>query len=60
MTGSTVWGATRAYRWECLQRVLPLEERLGWDGIDEFKANALGWRTETLEAASVPASPPRG
>lgn len=49
VTGSTVWGATRAYRWGCLQQVLPLEERLGWDGIDEFKANALGWKTETLK-----------
>jgi glycosyltransferase involved in cell wall biosynthesis len=49
VTGSTVWGATRAYRWKCLQQVLPLEERLGWDGIDEFKANALGWSTETLK-----------
>ena len=49
VTGSTVWGATRAYRWECLQQVLPLEERLGWDGIDEFKAKALGWKTETLK-----------
>jgi biofilm PGA synthesis N-glycosyltransferase PgaC len=48
LTGSTVWGATRAYRWACLQDVLPLEERLGWDGIDEFKANARGWRTATL------------
>jgi hypothetical protein len=27
---------------------MPLEERLGWDGIDEFKANARGWRTQTL------------
>ena len=25
----------------------PLEERLGWDGIDEFKANARGWSTRT-------------
>ena len=24
-------------------------ERLGWDGIDEFKANALGWRTTAFE-----------
>jgi poly-beta-1,6-N-acetyl-D-glucosamine synthase len=48
LTGSTVWGATRAYRWDCLQQVLPFEERLGWDGVDEFKANALGWRTETF------------
>ncbi len=47
VTGTTVWGASRAWRWECLRQVLPLEERLGWDGIDEFKANALGWRTRT-------------
>lgn len=48
VTGSTVWGATRAYRWQCLQEVLPLEERLGWDGMDEFKANARGWRTKAF------------
>lgn len=48
LTGSTVWGATRAYRRECLEQLLPLEERLGWDGIDEFKANALGWRTRIV------------
>jgi biofilm PGA synthesis N-glycosyltransferase PgaC len=48
VTGSTVWGASRAYRRECLQAVLPLEPRLGWDGIDEFKANARGWRTRTV------------
>jgi poly-beta-1,6-N-acetyl-D-glucosamine synthase len=40
-----VRGATRAYRWECLQAVSPLEERMGWDGIDEVKANLRGWRT---------------
>lgn len=49
VTGTTVWGASRAYRWECLQAVLPLEERVAWDGIDEFKANARGWRTQTFE-----------
>jgi poly-beta-1,6-N-acetyl-D-glucosamine synthase len=48
LTGSTVWGASRAYRRECLEAVLPFEERLGWDGIDEFKANARGWVTRTL------------
>lgn len=47
-TGGMVWGAARAYRWECLQRVLPLEERMGWDGIDVAKANALGWTTRVL------------
>ena len=49
VTGSTVWGASRAFRWRCLQDVLPFERRLAWDGIDEFKANALGWRTTAFE-----------
>ena len=49
VTGSTVWGASRAFRWECLQEVLPFEERVAWDGIDEFKANARGWRTHAFE-----------
>jgi glycosyltransferase involved in cell wall biosynthesis len=49
VTGSTVWGASRAFRWACLQDVLPFEERVAWDGIDEFKANARGWRTQAFE-----------
>jgi biofilm PGA synthesis N-glycosyltransferase PgaC len=49
VTGSTVWGASRAYRWECLQEILPFEERVAWDGVDEFKANARGWRTMAFE-----------
>jgi glycosyltransferase involved in cell wall biosynthesis len=49
VTGTTVWGASRAYRWECLQEILPFEERVGWDGLDEFKANARGWRTTAFE-----------
>ena len=48
VTGGTVWGATRAYRWACLQDVLPLEARHGWDGIDQLKARAGGWETSTL------------
>ena len=48
VTGGTVWGATRAYRWACLQDVLPLEARHGWDGIDQLKARARGWQTRTL------------
>jgi glycosyltransferase involved in cell wall biosynthesis len=48
VTGGTVWGATRAYRWTCLQDVLPLEARHGWDGVDQLKARARGWRTRTL------------
>jgi poly-beta-1,6-N-acetyl-D-glucosamine synthase len=48
VTGGTVWGATRAYRWACLQSALPLEERHGWDGIDQLKARARGWHTKTF------------
>jgi biofilm PGA synthesis N-glycosyltransferase PgaC len=48
VTGSSAWGATRAYRWDCLQSVRPLEPRLGWDGIDELRAHARGWSTRTL------------
>jgi poly-beta-1,6-N-acetyl-D-glucosamine synthase len=48
VTGTTVWGAARAYRWSCLRDLLPLEERMGWDGIDEGKANVGGWTTATL------------
>ena len=48
VTGGTVWGATRAYRWGCLRDVLPLEARHGWDGIDQLKARAQGWTTKTL------------
>ena len=49
VTGSTVWGASRAFRWDCLQQILPFEERVAWDGIDEFKANARGWQTIAFE-----------
>lgn len=43
-----VRGAVRAYRWECLQQVTPLEEAMGWDGIDELKARVSGWTTRTM------------
>lgn len=47
-TRSHVRGAVRAYRRACLDDLLPLEERMGWDGIDEIKAAVLGWRTATI------------
>jgi hypothetical protein len=47
-TRTAVWGATRAYRRECLEAVAPLEEHMGWDGIDELKARMRGWTTRTL------------
>jgi poly-beta-1,6-N-acetyl-D-glucosamine synthase len=48
VTGNRVRGASRAYRWACLQDVLPLEDRPGWDGIDELRAAARGWRTASF------------
>jgi glycosyltransferase involved in cell wall biosynthesis len=47
-TRSHVWGASRAYRRACLEEVLPLEERQGWDEIDAIKAQLHGWRVGTL------------
>jgi glycosyltransferase involved in cell wall biosynthesis len=43
VTDTHVWGAARGYRWECLQDVLPLDERMGWDGIDQLRALTRGW-----------------
>jgi glycosyltransferase involved in cell wall biosynthesis len=48
VTRGHVRGATRAYRWACLQDAGPLEERLGWDGIDEIRASLAGWRTTSF------------
>jgi glycosyltransferase involved in cell wall biosynthesis len=48
VTAGHVRGAARAYRWACLQDVLPLEEGMGWDGIDGLKATARGWKTELV------------
>ena len=48
VTGTTVWGGCRMYRRECLDDVQPIEERLGWDGMAEAKANMCGWTTRLL------------
>lgn len=48
VTGSYVWGGARLYRRACLEQVLPLEPRTGWDAIDVAEANALGWTTAIL------------
>ena len=50
VTGDRVRGASRAYRRACLEQVLPLEQRAGWDGIDELKAVARGWSTRSLRS----------
>lgn len=45
VTRGHVRGAVRAYRRECLDAIMPLDQRMGWDGIDELKAQVNGWRT---------------
>jgi poly-beta-1,6-N-acetyl-D-glucosamine synthase len=45
-------GAVRAYRRECLRDVLPLECRMGWDTVDELKAQLKGWTTRSV--ATIP------
>jgi glycosyltransferase involved in cell wall biosynthesis len=44
----TVWGATRAYRLDCLPDVMALEPCMGWDGLDEISVQLRGLRTETF------------
>lgn len=44
-----VRGATRAYRATCLAEVTPLEERMGWDGLDELRARVAGWETRSVD-----------
>ena len=45
---TTVWGATRAYRADCLQDMMVLEPCMGWDGLDEIRVQLRGFRTQTL------------
>jgi len=48
-TGPSVWGACRAYRRECLDQILPLEEHMGWDTLDLMKAQLRGWDVKVFE-----------
>ncbi len=41
-------GASRAYRWDCIDTVMGLESKMGWDGLDEVKAHERGYRTAVL------------
>jgi glycosyltransferase involved in cell wall biosynthesis len=49
VTGDSVRGAARAYRRECLDEVGPLEERMGWDTVDEVRATVRGWETGIID-----------
>jgi glycosyltransferase involved in cell wall biosynthesis len=52
VTADHVRGAVRAYRRECLLDVLPLEDGMGWDGVDELKAQSRGWTTGVIRELS--------
>lgn len=42
-------GALKCYSRECLEAIGGIEERLGWDTIDETTARMRGFRTRTFE-----------
>ena len=48
-----VRGATKIYRKKCWYDINGLEKIIGWDTIDEVKANMIGWRTRTFENIHV-------
>lgn len=48
-----VRGAVKIYRRECWERIGGLIRAPGWDTVDEFKANMLGWATYTFQEIQV-------
>jgi glycosyltransferase involved in cell wall biosynthesis len=47
-TETSVWGATRAYRVDCIADLEALEPCMGWDGLDEIRVQLRGMRTQTF------------
>ena len=43
-----VRGGTKIYRRKCWEQLGGLPPSLGWDTVDELKANQLGWITQTF------------
>jgi glycosyltransferase involved in cell wall biosynthesis len=41
-------GAMRAYRWECLDIVMDLPARMGWDTLDAIKAQLRGYESRIV------------
>ena len=48
-----VRGATKIYRRQCWESIGGLLPAPGWDTIDEYKANMLGWTTYTFPEMKV-------
>jgi hypothetical protein len=43
-----VRGALKLYARACFEAIGGVEERLGWDGVDEIRARMHGWRTRSF------------
>lgn len=48
-----VRGATKIYKRQCWDALGGLLEAPGWDTVDEYKANMLGWNTHTFPEIQV-------
>jgi glycosyltransferase involved in cell wall biosynthesis len=48
-----VRGATKVYRRECFEEIGGIPPVIGWDGIDEWRAQMKGWRTQGFEDLPV-------
>jgi glycosyltransferase involved in cell wall biosynthesis len=46
-------GALKTYRVRCYREIGGLEEELGWDSVDEIRANMLGWETRSFPDLKV-------
>ncbi|HXG46191.1 MAG TPA: glycosyltransferase family A protein [Methylomirabilota bacterium] len=55
-----VRGPTKIYRRACWEQIGGLPSVAGWDGIDELKANMLGWRTRTFRDVLITHHRPTG
>lgn len=47
-TKDHVRGCTKVYRRECFEAIGGLVASMGWDGIDEWKALAKGWKVQSF------------
>jgi biofilm PGA synthesis N-glycosyltransferase PgaC len=55
-----VRGATKIYRRECWEGIDGLVQAVGWDTVDELKANMLGWSTRTFADIKIVHHRPAG
>src|SRR5262249_37608262 len=48
VTPPNIRGASFTYRKDCFLQLMPVEERVGWDGIDIVRAALRGWDTAII------------